>query len=98
MRSYHTDAHAGTGRHTPFDTEFRINHGKLNEAAQTMKRGFAKGLREGITLAHAVRMSIDAAEKHDATEDEVVENLVLLLAAWGEHMAANAAVGKDTDR
>jgi hypothetical protein len=79
-------------------TTWSIKHGELTEAAKVMKRSFAGALRRGIALNVAIKMAADAADDHNASEEEVSENMLLLLAAWGEvhrERTAKPAPGSD---
>lgn len=66
------------------DTMYEVRHGELPDASKAMKDHFAAALRSGLSLSRAAEMTARAAQKHDASDEAVLENLILLCAAWGE--------------
>lgn len=69
---------------------FRVVHGPLPPDAESLKQQYINAIRGGLSLGVCIRMSLNAIEvaeqRHGepVSDDSIVENMVLLLAAWAE--------------
>lgn len=63
---------------------FNMHHGPLDEASKAMKASYVEALSGGMSLHTCLSMCVKTADWNDADDDLILQNLVLLLAAWAE--------------
>lgn len=68
----------------PGDIEWVFRHGKLDAQAEAMKRRYGETFAAGLTLLDAAEVTIARARRDGASDAQLSETLLLMIAAWGQ--------------
>jgi len=63
--------------------EWSLKHSGMDEAARGLKAKYDAAFAGGLSMLDALETTVRAARKAGATDDMLVENLLVMLYAWG---------------